>query len=163
MQNVRILEEFKQLYDVYKKKFENQKSFKSMRRNRKNEESGDPVFYVGVPGLGMAIAMTLVMIITVYLLSTPFKLYLWAIFVVFVFFSFRMAMKYDKVRQIRYMLWSIFSMSIALMEKAEKTENDDETQEHYQKARDLLSRATEWVDEPALIAQITELEKILPK
>ncbi|MGE4318192.1 MAG: hypothetical protein AB7E96_04720 [Deferribacterales bacterium] len=163
MQNVRISEEFKQLYDVYKKKFENQKAFRSIRHNQKIGAPGEPVFYVGVPGLGMAIAMSVIMIGTVYLLYQPFKWYLWAVYLVIVFFSFRIAMKYDKARQIRYMIWSIFDMSMNLIEQAEREETEEARHEAYQKAKDLLHKANGWVDEPAIISQIAELEKILPK
>ena len=163
MQNVRISEEFKQLYDVYKKKFENQKAFKSMRYKKGDNASGTPTFYVGVPGLAVAITISVVMLATVYLLYFPFKWYIWAPYVIAVFFAFKIAMKYDKARQIRYMVWSLFSMSMAIIEKVEDAEDFEHKKQSYEKAKDFLQKAHSWVDEPALAAQIAEFEKIMPK
>lgn len=163
MQNVRISEEFRQLYELYKKRFENQKAFKSMRHKKGADASGEPVFYVGVPGLGVAVAISLVMLSTVYLLYIPFKWYVWVPYIIAVFFIFKIAMKYDKARQIRYMVWSLFSMSMALIERAEDAEDLEHKKQSYEKAKNLLHKAHGWVDEPALAAQLAEFEKIMPK
>lgn len=161
MQDVHIKEEFKKLHDSYKKNYGSQRSFRSMRHKKASDGSTVPVFYVGVPGLAVAVSMTFITVLTVAILSTPFKWYVWVPYLIAVFFIFRFAIKYDKVRQIRFMTYSLVAMSMSLMEQAMELEDHEAKREKYDKAKEFLEKASEWVEEPAIAQEIAELERIL--
>lgn len=160
MNNAEIKEEFRRLHDLYKKNYGSQKSFRSMR-HKHQEEGRMPVFYIGVPGIGVAVSMTFVMVLTVALLYTPFKWYVWLPYLIAVFFIFRFAMKYDKVRQIRFMASSLLTMGMTLIEQGNAAEDHEDKRDKYNNAKDILEKASEWVEEPALAQEIAELERIL--
>lgn len=156
MEKVVIADSFEQIHEIYKKRYSNQRLFRSV----KFKDGKEPVFYIGVPGLYIALAMSLVTIITVYLLYQPFKWYIWAPYLVAAFFLFRISVKMDKVRQVRFMLWSLFSAARTSIEKANETAGEDR-QKHLSKAKELLEKALHWADEPAISEQIAEIEKAL--
>lgn len=149
-----ISAEFRDLYSSYKKKYKNQMSFRSLRMVKNSAGVKEPVFYVGVPGVMVAFAMVFIAILTVYILYLPFMWFVWVPYVVFVFFTFRIAMKLDKARQIRYMVYYLFEMSIKHMEKDTEEKDPDKKQTHRKLALEWLERAEKWVDEPELKTQI---------
>jgi len=154
MAKVQLTESFEQMHDIYKKKYGNQRLFRSMRYKNGNE----PVFYIGVPGLFIAIAISLITIITVYLLYQPFKWYVWVPYVIIAFFLFRISIKMDKVRQVRFMLWSLLDMAKQRIEKANETEGE-ELKANLAKAKEFLEKAHQFADEAAIPEQIAEIDK----
>ncbi len=156
MEKVYITESFEQMHDIYKKKYGNQRLFRSMRYKNGNE----PVFYIGVPGLFIAIAISLITIITVYLLYQSAKWYIWVPYIIFVFFLFRISIKMDKVRQVRFMLWSLLDMAKQRIEKANESFSE-ERHANLSKAKEFLEKAHQHVDEVAIPEQIAEIEKAL--
>jgi hypothetical protein len=157
MEKVCISENFKQLHDIYKKKYGGQKIFKSMRYKNGTE----PVFYIGVPGLFIAIAMSITTIITVLLLYQPFKWYLWIPYLIFAFFLFRITIKMDKVRQVRFMLWSLLDMAKQRIEKANEVADADEKRANLAKAKEFLEKAHQYVEEAAITDQMAEIDKMI--
>jgi len=153
-----VLHEFRELCCRYQKRYKNQRSFKSLRMAKNSSGELEPVFYVGVPGLMVAITFSFVTIATVYILYLPFYWYVWVPYIVFVIFLFRISMKLDKVRQIRYMVFYMLDLALKKMEEGEaaSAENRDE---HRKKALYWLERADQWVDEPQLKSQIEALNK----
>jgi len=156
MEKVVIADGFEQMHEIYKKRYSNQRLFRSV----KFKDGKEPVFYIGVPGLYIALAMSLVTIVTVYLLYQPFKWYIWAPYLVAVFFLFRISVKMDKVRQVRFMLWTLFSAARTSIENANEAAGEDR-KSHLSKAKELLEKARQWADEPAISEQIAEIEKVI--
>ncbi len=121
-----ILTEFRQLFDLYNKKYKRQSSFKSLKNGKKNSKGErEPVFYVGVPGMMVALTFTFVLIGTVYLLYLPFMWYVWIPYVIILVFIFRIAMKLDKAKQIRHMVYFLLSNAMQTMEKKGDAELDE--------------------------------------
>jgi hypothetical protein len=155
---MKILDEFKLLFNSYEKKYKNQATFRSMKLMRNANGVQEPVFYVGVPGLMVAIVITLVTLATVYLLYLPFMWYVWTPYIIAVFFLFRVAMKYDKARQIRFMVYYMLNLAVSQMELAEKKDDGAEKKQHADAALDWLEKADKWVDEPAIRLQIDTIK-----
>jgi len=163
MDEISILTSFKELYAEYKKKYRNQAAFNSLKYKKVESGEREPVFYVGVPGVIVAITMTMITIATVYLLYLPFEWYIWAPYVLAVFFAFKVAMKLDKVRQIRFMVYVLIETAIDTIEKANKNSDPEQSALFINRAKDNLEKADKWVDEPALRLQIEEIDKVLAK
>jgi len=152
-----ILEEFKTLCKFYTKKYKKQGSFRSLKMMKNANGEMEPVFYVGVPGMMVALTITLVTIATVYLLYLPFMWYVWVPYVILLVFIFRIALKLDKVRQIRYMVFYMLDMSLKMMERADEQTDDTEKKLFQQKALNWLEKADKWVDEPTIKNQMEQL------
>lgn len=149
-----ISDDFRRLYEYYKKKYQHQVSFRSLKMVRNQNGVREPVFYIGVPGLMVALALTFVTIATVYVLYLPFHWYVWAPYVLLIFFMFRIALKLDKARQIRYMVYHLLEMGVKSLENAEESADPSDKQKHVGLALGWLERADKWVEEPHLKAQI---------
>jgi hypothetical protein len=113
-----------------------------------------PVFFVGVPGVTVAIVMTLLIVTTIYMITLPFSVVLWLLYLLVIL---RLAMKIDKAKQIRFMVATLCSMAVRMLEKA------NESEEHVRlrlagQAKTLLEKAHSWVDEPLILTQLAELE-----
>lgn len=151
---MQITEEFRSLFKTYEKKYRKNMSFSSLRLVKNSEGEKEPVFFVGVPGLMVALCITFTIIVTVYLLYLPFMWYVWTVFAVALIFLFRIAMKLDKAKQIRFMVYHLMELGIRQMEKASGEESSSKQKEHTQKALTWLEKADKWVDEPHLKSQI---------
>mgnify|MGYP001241969676 CR=1 FL=1 len=149
-----ILDEFKELNELYNKRYKRQGSFRSLKMMKNSKGEREPVFYVGVPGMMVALTFTLVMICTVYLLYLPFMWYVWVPYVIVLVFVFRISLKYDKAKQIRYMVCFFLSNALNSMEQAIDVSDENEKKSYYTKALDFLEKADKWVDESAIKAQI---------
>lgn len=154
-----ILDEFKKLCDFYRKKYKNQSAFRSLKMVKNEQGEKEPVFYIGVPGMMVALTFSFVIIATVYILYLPFMWYVWVPYVIFLVFLFRISMKYDKARQIRFMVYYLLESSLKMLETAENEEDENKKRESVAKALKWLEKADKWVDEPALTAQINALDK----
>jgi hypothetical protein len=160
MADVKIREEFVKMCADYEKKYKKQAGFKSIKYRKTSDNNNEPVFYIGVPGAIVALTMTMITIATVYLLYLPFKWYIWTPYIIAVFFLFKMAMKLDKVRQIRYMVFALSDMSMKMIDKASQTDDEDKKRNFMTKAKEALEKADKWVDEPAIKLQLEEFSKI---
>lgn len=156
---MQILEEFIKTHKFYEKKYKNQTIFKSMKLTTNSSGETEPVFYVGVPGLMVALSFAVVVVATVYLLSIPFKWYIWLPYVIATIFGFRIALKLDKVKQIRYMIYYLLDNSKKLLEKADSEKDKEKKEEMIEKAAEWLEKAQEWVYEPAVEAQLELIRK----
>ncbi|QAR33755.1 hypothetical protein EP073_10165 [Geovibrio thiophilus] len=131
-------------------------SFRPFKYYKNVQGRNIPVFFVGVPGLTVAVVMSFLLIITVYLITLPFNIFIWVAYLFLSAVIIRFAMKVDKAKQIRYMVSCLCSQSLRMLEKA--------NEEHHQReklagqAKYLLERAHKWVDEPAIHQQIEELK-----
>ena len=156
---MKILDEFRQTHKFYEKKYKNQTVFKSMRMVRNSNGELEPVFYIGVPGLMVAIAFAVVILATIYIVSLPFKWYVWVPYALVVIFGFRIALKLDKVKQVRHMVSHQLDMSLKFLEEAEKEKDSEARQSYLNKAEEWLKKTSEWVEEPAIEAQIEQIIK----
>ncbi|MGD9809417.1 MAG: hypothetical protein AB7E76_13595 [Deferribacterales bacterium] len=156
---MKILDEFRQIHKFYEKKYKNQAVFKSMRMVKNKSGELEPVFYIGVPGLMVALAFAIVILATVYIVSLPFKWYIWVPYALIVIFGFRIALKLDKVKQVRYMVSHQLDMSLKFLEKAANEKDKEARQSHLQEAEEWLRKTSEWVDEPAIEAQLEQIIK----
>ncbi|MCD8493706.1 MAG: hypothetical protein LRY51_18445 [Geovibrio sp.] len=131
-------------------------SFRPFKYYKSVQGRNVPVFFVGVPGLTVAIVMSILLVITVYLVTLPFNVFIWAAHLFLAAVIIRFALKVDKAKQIRYMVSCLCRQSIVMLEKA----NDDTNQREKLagQAKYLLERAHKWVDEPAIHKQIEELK-----
>lgn len=120
-----ILDEFKKLCDFYRKKYKNQSAFRSLKMVKNEQGEKEPVFYIGVPGMMVALTFSFVIIATVYILYLPFMWYVWVPYVIFLVFLFRISMKYDKARQIRFMVYYLLESSLKMLETAENEEDEN--------------------------------------
>ncbi|PLX66348.1 MAG: hypothetical protein C0602_11840 [Denitrovibrio sp.] len=82
----------------------------------------------------VALAFSFVLIATIYVLSLPFMWYVWLPYIIFLIFLFRIAMKYDKARQIRYMVFYLLESGRKMLMKAEESDYPQEEQECIAKA-----------------------------
>jgi len=155
-----LTKEFYQLYENYKKKYKNQVLFRSVRMVKNSQGGTEPVFYIGVPGLMIALTISAISIFTVFLLYLPFKWYIWVPYVIFVIFAYRIAMKLDKVRQIRYMVYYLLETCVKLVNKSEESEEAEEKKHLIEKAVNSLEKADYYVDEPQIKNQIEILKNI---
>jgi uncharacterized protein YacL len=153
-----ILSDFRTLHQFYTKKYKNQISFKSARMVKNSKGEMEPVFYIGVPGLMVAITLAFVMIATVYLLTIPFNWMVWVPYIIGLIFLFRISMKLDKAKQIRHMVYYLLDNGLKTMEQMQESKNEEDKDEYRKKALDWLEKAEKWVDEAALKAQIDTLK-----
>lgn len=156
---MQILDDFRKLHGYYERKYKNQTLFKSMKMTRKAGGELEPVFYIGVPGLMVAMSFAVVILATVYIVSLPFKWYIWVPYAIAVIFGFRIALKLDKVKQVRYMVAHQLDMALKLLEKADAEKDSDKRVGYLSKAEEWLKKTSEWVHEPALEDQISEIRK----
>jgi hypothetical protein len=131
-------------------------SFRPFRYYKNVQGRNIPVFFVGVPGLTVAVAMSLLLIITVYLITLPFNVFVWTAYLFLAAIVIRFAMKVDKAKQIRYMVSCLCRQSLMMLEKA--NEELHQKEKLAGQAKYLLERAHKWVDEPSIHKQIEELK-----
>lgn len=94
----------------------------------------------------VALTFTFVLIGTVYLLYLPFMWYVWIPYVIILVFIFRIAMKLDKAKQIRHMVYFLLSNAMQTMEKGGDAELDEaEKKNHFTNALDWLEKADKWL------------------
>ncbi|MGE4497125.1 MAG: hypothetical protein AB7E48_04535 [Deferribacterales bacterium] len=131
-------------------------SFRPFKYYKSVQGRNVPVFFVGVPGLTVAIVMSILLVITVYLVTLPFNVFIWAAHLFLAAVIIRFALKVDKAKQIRYMVSCLCRQSIVMLEKA--NEDAKQREKLAGQAKYLLERAHKWVDEPAIHKQIEELK-----
>jgi len=156
---MQILDDFKKTHKFYEGKYKNQVVFKSMKMIRNSSGNVEPVFYVGVPGATVAMFFAFVILATIYIISLPFMWYVWLPYVLFIIFGLRISLKMDKVKQVRYMVSHLLDMSLKLLEKADAETDKEKKQIHIDKAEERLKKVIEYVDEPAVQAQLDLISK----
>jgi len=77
--------------------------------------------------------------------------------VVITAFLVRLAVKMDKARQIRSLVYAISSKAVAMLEEYNKSQHID----HLKNAKELLYTANNWVEEPVFIKQIDLIDEKL--
>lgn len=133
-------------------------SFRPFRYNKSVNGKNIPVFFIGVPGFTVAVCMTVLLMITVYMVTLPFNMFLWGAYLFVAAMVIKFALKVDKVRQIRYMTSCLSKQAFVLLEKANEQEKNRE--KYAGQAKYLLERVIKWVDEPAITSQLNELKSI---
>jgi len=77
--------------------------------------------------------------------------------VVITAFLVRLAVKMDKARQIRSLVYAISSKAVAMLEEYNKSQNID----YLKNAKELLYTANNWVEEPVFMKQIDLIDEKL--
>lgn len=133
-------------------------SFRPFRYHKNVGGKNIPVFFVGVPGFTVAVVMTILLMITVYMVTLPFNVFIWAAYLFVAAMVIKFALKVDKVRQIRYMTSCLCKQALVLLENANKEEKN--RVKYAGQAKYLLERVHKWVDEPAVTEQLKELQGV---
>lgn len=156
---MQILNEFKETHKFYEKKYKNTTAFRSQKFRKNEKGETEPVFYVGVPGLMVALTFAAVIIATVYLLYLPFMWSVWVPYVIGIMFLFRIALKIDKVKQVRFMVYYLIDSGMKQLVKADDAEDSELQGVCVERAIEWLEKAQSWVDEPGVKAQLELLKK----
>ena len=155
--NIQVVEELKEMCLDYEKKQNRGSSFRPFRYTKYKDGEHSPVFFVGSPGLTVAIYSTFMVGVTFYMISQPANWVLWIFYVVFGVFFLKLSFKVDKIKQIRGLSLALSLSSIRLIEiiNTEKTDEDIENiKSLLEKAEEFLTEALKWVEEPLIQQQL---------
>lgn len=153
-----VIEEFKEFCLKYDKKNNRGGSFRPFKYYKFGDKGNEPVYFIGGPGLSVAIFTTLTVALAFVLLSVSFSFWYWLLFFVFVIPGMRIAMKVDKANQIRSMVASLGRHAINLIEKSDNSETKYEELQMLEKSKYFLQEALKWVNEPIFEEQLNNLE-----
>lgn len=159
--NTIILEEFREFCQKNNKKNYRGGSFRPFKYYKYNEGANEPVYFIGGPGLSVAVFTTLIVSFAFVLLVSAPNFWYWLLFFIFAVLGLRVAMKVDKANQIRNMVASLGAHAINLIEQSEKSETVDEEMNMLKKSRHFLQEALKWVDEPMFERQLNKLENFI--
>ncbi|BAI80296.1 hypothetical protein DEFDS_0820 [Deferribacter desulfuricans SSM1] len=150
MKKLEIVEGLEEHYQKINKKYNKGSSFNPFKYYKYVDGKNVPVFFIGTPGLAVAVSATLVAGLLFYLIQFPFKLYIWIPFGIFVAFIMRLAVKIDKARQIRSFSSHLVLRGLNFLKEFNKSQNSD----YLNEAVKILEEANKWVDDPRLQKQI---------
>ncbi|MCX8083342.1 MAG: hypothetical protein N3C60_00250 [Calditerrivibrio sp.] len=115
------------MMDEFKNRVENLKvnyrgsSFNPFKFHRNVNGKQIPVYFIGAPGLYVAIVATIVSIVMMIMFRFNAGLGYWAFMLIFSAFLLRISLKIDKARQIRFFCNDILLKSYSLIKKYEET------------------------------------------
>lgn len=156
---IEILEDLRKFSKIAEKQHKRGGSFRPFKYYKYEEGKNIPTYFIGSPGVSVAIVTTLVVVATFYLVSLKFNFWIWLIYLLLTSFFIRLAMKMDKAKQIRGLAYSICNKAVVFLEEYNK---DNQNNLAYLKsAKELLEKAYEWVEEPAIKKQIELINKIV--
>ncbi|WP_022849686.1 hypothetical protein [Limisalsivibrio acetivorans] len=156
--DIKIIESLETLCEKNVKQQNKGSSFRPFKYYKSDGEDNVPVFFVGVPGLTVAMVMTALIMSTVYMITLPFNIFLWIGYLLVASFVIRFAMKIDKSKQIRFMCQSLSCHALRLIKKAKEIDDEEEALRYAGQAKALLKRADEWLDDPCIGEQLAQLE-----
>jgi hypothetical protein len=154
---IEILQELKSLGKLGEKEYKKGGSFRPFKYYKYENGKNIPTYFVGSPGLYVAIVTTLVVVATFYLITIKFNIWIWLMYVIITAFLVRLAVKMDKARQIRSLVYAISSKAVAMLEEYNKSQNID----YLKNAKELLYTANNWVEEPVFMKQIDLIDEKL--
>ncbi|MGA1863393.1 hypothetical protein OWM07_10980 [Deferribacter thermophilus] len=155
MKELEIVKGLEEYYSKINKKYNKGSSLNPFTYYKYVDGKNVPVFFIGTPGLAVAICATLVAGLLFYLIQFPFKLYIWIPFGVFVAFIMRLAVKIDKARQIRNFVSHLVLRGITLIKEFRDKKDLDILKE----AKRMFKEASKWIDDPKIYKQIEIMEK----
>jgi len=150
---VEIIDELEKICEMFEKKYGKGGAFNPYKYYRGKQNSSEPVYFVGAPGLSTAISITILILCTAAFVSYPFPWWSWIVYLIICAMFVRFALKIDKAKQIRYMAFSLSRHAINNIRKANESEDESEALQLYEKAEEFLSKARSWIDEPSLERQ----------
>lgn len=157
-ENSIVVSELEELCEFYRKKYNKGGSFKPLKYYKHEDGRNEPVFFVGVPGLTVAVVVTLLVCCTVYLVTLPPNMWVWIVYLLASAVAVRFAMKADKVKQIRFMALSLSMHALTHLKKYDEESDKSKKQDYLRNAKSLLERADGWVQEPAISRQLELIE-----
>lgn len=134
-------------------------SFRPFKYYRYIEGKNIPTFFIGSPGVYVAISTTIIVVLTVVLISLKFNVWWWLIYFLVSGFMTRLAMKMDKAKQIRGLSYAVTKQALDFMNEYNKTGNT----RMLENALELLKKAQEWVDERVFENQIKIINDVIQK
>lgn len=156
---LKILEEIVKLSKLADKEHSRSGSFRPFRYYKYDKGKNTPTFFIGSPGIYVAISTTIIVMLTITLISLKFNVWLWIIYFVVSAFLTRLAMKMDKAKQIRSLSYAITKQALGFMNEYNKTKK----MEMLNNAKDLLKKAQEWVKEDVFEKQIEIIDNLTQK
>lgn len=163
--NIEIVDGLKEICLDYEKKQNRGSSFRPFRYNKYKDGASSPVFFVGSPGVTVAIYATALIAVTFYLFSLPFIWWAWLLYVFLGAFFMKIAFKMDKIKQIRSLALALSLNALKIIEILNKEDKTpDQIAELLGKAKEFLTQASERLDQPLIAKQLEivnmEIDKI---
>lgn len=153
-----VIQEFREFCKKNSKKNYRGGSFRPFKYYKHKDGANEPVYFIGGPGLSVAIFTTLIVALAFVLLSASFGFWYWLLFFILIIPGLRIAMKIDKANQIRSMVASLGEHAINLIEESENFETKEEEIKMLEKSKYFLHEALKWVHEPMFEKQLNNLE-----
>jgi hypothetical protein len=161
---IEIVKELESMCLEYEKKQNRGSSFKPFRYHKYKNGEHSPVFFVGSPGISVAIFATILIVVSMYIISLPFKWWIWLLYILLSGFFLKLTLKMDKAKQLRTLALALSFNAIKIIELVNKEEkNKEETIKLLEKAKEFLENALKWVEEPSMEKQLEILNKHLEK
>ncbi len=161
---IEIIEELRNMCIEYEKKQNRGSSFRPFRYHKYKNGENLPVFFVGSPGISVAIFATILIVVSMYIISLPFKWWIWLLYVLLSGFFLKLTLKMDKAKQLRTLSLALSLNAIKLIDIIN---NEEKTKEEkinlLNKAKDFLENALKWVDEPSIEKQLQIVNNALEK
>jgi hypothetical protein len=154
---IEILEELREFSKIALKEHKRGGSFRPFKYYRYEDGKNIPTYFIGSPGITVAIVTTLVVVATFYLITLKFNIWIWLLYLILTSFFVRLAMKIDKAKQIRSLAYSICNKAVVFLDEYNKSGDKN----YLNNAKELLERAKEWVEEPAFDRQIEIIDEML--
>ncbi len=161
---VEIIEELKKMCVEYEKKQNRGSSFRPFRYHKYKDGEYSPVFFVGSPGISVAIFATILIVVSMYIISLPFKWWIWLLYVLLSGFFLKLTLKMDKARQLRTLALALSLNAIKILEIInEGNKSEEEIKNLLEKAEEFLKNALKWVEEPSMEKQYQVVKNALEK
>lgn len=156
---VEILEDLIKYSKIAEKEYKKGGSFRPFKYYKYEDGRNIPTYFIGSPGMTVAVVTTLVVAITFYLVSLKLSVWVWLLYLFLTSFFIRLAMKIDKAKQIRGLAYSICNKAVIFLEEYNKDKQSNI--EYLINAKKMLEKAYEWVAEPAFEKQIDLINKVI--
>jgi hypothetical protein len=160
--NIEVIEELKKICIDFEKKQNRGSSFRPFRYNKYKDGQNSPVFFVGSPGLSVAIYATILIFVTFYLFSLPFIWWAWILYIMLGAFFMKVAFKMDRIKQIKTLALALSLQAIRILEILNNEEKNKEEQiKLLEKAREFLTESSNYLAEPLIEQQLEIVSKKL--
>jgi hypothetical protein len=160
--NIEVIEELKKICIDFEKKQNRGSSFRPFRYNKYKDGQNSPVFFVGSPGLSVAIYATILIFVTFYLFSLPFIWWAWILYIMLGAFFMKVAFKMDRIKQIKTLALALSLQAIRILEILNNEEKNKEEQiKLLEKAKEFLTESSNYLAEPLIEQQLEIVSKKL--
>jgi hypothetical protein len=149
--------ELEKLTIYFNKKIRKQRFFRSARIIKDKYGENRYTFFIGSPGIFTAVSITLLLFTAIYISTSTNKIYPWIIYLILCIVILPFSLKIDRVNQIRLLSMKLICEAVELLKK-----NNCTTFE-LQKAKELLIKSSNFVDEPSVQRQIAIVDDYLKK